>query len=130
MEEPRIEWHKLGRKEWLEEIPKAIKELVRKYRFYYNSNIIIKIKNIKDVITRRYEKNKHKIILYCNSKFNICYLVAYCNNFVKIYYCTEYDFSKWYSIAYFIDKFSKAGEIEDDYEQIEEVPLFEHDRQL
>lgn len=128
MDELKLIWRKFGRREWLEEVPGIIKYLVEKFHFYYSTNTIIKIKDIKDVINRRYEKNKHKIILYYNPNLSTCYLVAYCSKHVTINYCNEYDFSKWYSVKYFLEKFSEAGEIKDDYEQIEEVPLFEHDR--
>lgn len=128
MDELKLIWRKFGRQEWLEEVPGIIKYLVDKYHFFYNAGTIIKIKDIKDVVNRRYEKNKHKIILYYNPDLSTCYLVTYCSNHVSINYCNEYDFSRWYTVKYFLEKFSKAGEIKDDYEQVEEVSLFELDR--
>ncbi len=125
---PRILWFKKSRSEWLQEIPELIHLLVKDFHFFYPSHMISKISDIVDVVNRKYEKNKHKVIPYYNPDRSQCYIVVYCNNFVKIYYCNEYDFSNWYTVKYFIEKFSKAGEIEDDYEQIKEVPLFEHDR--
>lgn len=104
--QPKINEIITSRKEWLREVPNIIRNLIYNYNFYFVDGLYCRIhRDIKDLISEKYVKNRHKIILYRDE--NKFYLVVYAKKNITIYICSEYNNCSWSSIKYFLNKFKK-----------------------
>lgn len=112
-----IKFEKRTRKEWLNEMPEMINKLVKNYNFYYSGGYISTFKGeITDLVTKKYKKNRHKIVLYQNEKMTQVYLVVYSKKTITVYYTNDYDYNstnnknRYSSLKRFMKKFCLANE--------------------
>lgn len=72
--------------EFGKKISDNLKLLTDKYNFYY-PGILVQVpifSSMEEIIYRRFEKNKHKCILYYDNKIGYCFFVVYAKNFTKV----------------------------------------------
>lgn len=102
-----IKFTKLTKKEWLTYIPNTIHKLKMDYNFFYSKSLITFKGEIVDLIDRRYNSNKHKMLCYRGDNERQVYFITYCKNYVSVYYCNEYYGEPFSKVRYFVNKFWK-----------------------
>lgn len=113
-EDIEIRFIKQTRHEWLKDLPKFIKEMVKVYGFYYADTVYpIRIhRSIEQLVLEKHQKNKHRFICYFREDINYYYLVMYCKKHIKIFCCNEYnnagESANYAAMKRFMTKFSRA----------------------
>lgn len=116
----KIDYKDFGHKN--SQMVELIRKMSRDYGFWYGGRCCtIKDQNMTEFAKRKFEKNRHKFVLYRFENTDTYYLVQYCNNFIKIFYC--YNGRQRTIIKNFRDAFEqgKKERLERDYDTIKEI---------
>ena len=102
-----IHFDRIDKKTWLSYIPNLIAHLKLNYNFFYNKRLVRFKGLINELIDRKVDTNKHKMITYINEEETQVYFVVYKKGFVNVYYCDDYANASDSNRNYFVNKFWK-----------------------